>query len=433
MESWIYWIYLKIALSAAALVICASSAVFVWRARGLWLWQRSLSSEIKALEKNAQAINGPRRLAILKVLQRCREIRRSNSLDFDQILHLDLYLRSIAECYHPDAARPELCLSFGQILTAVREMVDRLDQVIQRKGLRRFARIRIRHVRQAMYWYRRIYNHSKLGWLIQHYGTITRLMHIKRFVFPDPFSWIAYFSNQLTILILTRTLFLDLYLFIGNLAIEAYDPKHLNNENSIDSDRLAETLATLYDSEQFTGWRDDPDLVEIRTQLIGMPKRIILPPTFALWRESILKAANVIAKRHYSQSNAPLEEAALGPIILQLQHLLHSVSEIRHYTGVGRFFELRLASVYRAHGVAENLGDLPLTGVLQKAWGGYRRLRWPIRMYRWIKRSSPSGIAMDLGWEALRKTLINFMARFTFDRVCREIDGVYRNSKKKDE
>ncbi|MGD9211846.1 MAG: hypothetical protein PVI90_13775 [Desulfobacteraceae bacterium] len=430
MDNWVYWIYLKIGLSVFAALTCVISGVIVWRVRGIWQWQRSLNTEIKYLEKNAMAIRGPKRSAILLVIERCNKIRQSRSPSLDLVFQLDLFLRNIAACYHPDADRPELCVSLGQTLAAAGKMADRLEKVIRRKGLRRFARIRVRHIHKTLSWYEWIYHHPILGWFLRHQKMVARFMHYKRFLLPDPFTWVAYFSNRLTILIMTRTLLLDLYLFIGNLAVEAYDPQDAKDEKSLDSDCLAESLKTLYDSELFNGWQGDPEILEIRARLVGMPKKIIIPPTFAQWRQSVIEAANIIARRNFSESKVPLEEAALGPIIVRLQSLLRSISEVSHYSGVKQLFALRLELLYNAHALVGNLAELPVTGIAQKFLGGYRKVRWPLKIYRWVKRSSPGGIAMDLGWEVFRKTLINYMARFTFDRFCQEVEGIYKNSRK---
>ena len=425
-----FWIYFKVSISIIALIACMLSTVVVWRLRGIWQWQRSLGAELRALRKKAQMSNGSKRLAILQVVRYCGDIHQSRSPDPHMILHLDSYLHSIARCYYPDSNRPELCLTLGQALTTATAMVERLDGIIKRKGLRRFAHIRIKHIHKALVWYRRIYHHYILGWFLRHQSMIFRLMYIRRFFLMEPFSLLAYFSNRLTILIVTRTLLLDVYLFIGLLAIDAYDPQNIKKGKIIDNDRLAETLAALYDSNKSNEWQNDPEVFEIRSQLIGIPKRIIKPPSFSEWRQSILQAANILAARHFDQSKTPLEEAALGPIILQARSFLRSITEVSHYTGFKYLFAVRLESLYNAHAFVGNLPAWHLTSLVQKAWGGYQTLRWPIKLYRWIRHSSPSGIAMGMGWEVLRKTIINFLARFTFDKTCKEIDKLYNSSKK---
>jgi hypothetical protein len=322
-----------------------------------------------------------------------------------------------------------LCLTLGQALTAATAMVERLDEIIQRKGLRRFAHIRIKHIHNALVWYRRIYHHYIVGWFLQHQGVIFRIMRIRRFFLIDPFSLLAYFSNRMTILIVTRTLLLDVYLFIGLLAIEAYNPQSVKKGNIFDNNRLAETLAALYDSNEHNEWHNDPDVSDIRSQLVGIPKRIIEPPSLSEWKQSIFKAANILSTRHFGQSKRPIEEAALGPIILQTRSFLNSITEMSHLTGIKYLFGVRLESLYDVQAFVGNLSAWHLTSFVQKAWGGYKTLRWPFKIYRWIKHSSPSGMAMGMGWEILQKMIINFLARFTFDKTCKEIDKLYYRSK----
>lgn len=433
MNEWIYWVYFKTAISILALIICLFSAAIVWRMRGILQWQGSLKSEMETLEKKISTTTGPRHLAILEILHQCGRIRRSRAPYSDSILRLDEYLRRIAACYHPDCSHPELRITLGQVLAAATAMVARLDEMTRRKGLRRFAWIRIRHIRKAFERYNLINQNLIVRWFLKHQRIIARAMHVQRFLLFDPFSWLLYFSNRMTILIVMRTLLLDIYLYIGNLAVEAYDPEHKFNANTIDNEQLIETLATLYDAEPFEGWQSDPEVIEIRSQLVGLPKRIVLPPTIDEWRQSTLKAVEIIARRHFSHSEAPLEEAALGPIILKLQSFLRSIGEVSHYAGIRQLLGVRLESLYSAQTFAANFSNGRLTSLIQKAWGGYRTVRWPLKIFRWIKRSSPTGVAMDLGWETFRKGLINFLARFTFDRVCREADELYRISLKNSE
>jgi hypothetical protein len=308
-------------------------------------------------------------------------------------------------------------------------MVERLDGIIQRKGLRRFSHIRIKHIHNALVWYRRIYHHYIVGWFLRHQSMFFRIMRIRRFFLIDPFSLLAYFSNRMTILIVTRTLLLDVYLFIGLLAIEVYDPQSVKKGNIIDNNRLAEILATLYDSNERNEWHNDPDVTAIRSQLVGIPKRIIQPPGLSEWRQSIFKVANILSARHFDQSKRPLEEAALGPIVLQTRSFLGSITEMSHFTGIKYLFGIRLESLYDVHTFVGSLSSLHVTSFVQKAWGGYKTLRWPFKIYRWIRHSSPSNMAMGMGWEVLQKTIINFLARFTFDRTCKEIDKLYYHSK----
>jgi hypothetical protein len=429
MNGWYFWIYIKVGISITALIVCILSIVIVWRLRGIWQWQRSLDAELRALKKKAEMSNGYRRLAMLQVIRYCDDIHQSRSPDPHTILHLDNYLHNIARCYHSDSNRPELCLTLGQTIATAKAMVERLDSIIKRKGLRRFAHIRIKHIHKALVWYRRIYHHHIFGWLLRHQSIVSRLMHIRRFFLMDPFSLLAYFSNRLTILIVTRTLLLDLYLFIGLLAIDAYNPQSAIKRKIIDNDHLAETLATLYDSNERNEWQNDPEVSEIRSQLVGIPRRIIQPPGVSEWRQSISQAANILAARHFDQSKIPLEEAALGPIVLQTRSFLNSIAEMSHYTGLKHLFAVRLESLYDVHTFVGNLSTWHFTSLVQKAWDGYRTLRWPFKVYRWIRHSSPSGMAMGMGWEILRKTIINFLARFTFDKSCKEIDKLYYGSK----
>jgi hypothetical protein len=55
-------------------------------------------------------------------------------------------------------------------------------------------------------------------------------------------------------------------------------------------------------------------------------------------------------------------------------------------------------------------------------------MKWPLKVYRWARKRSPWGIAVEVGWQATKKATLAHLYGKTFDRACRELDTVYRMS-----
>jgi len=67
----------------------------------------------------------------------------------------------------------------------------------------------------------------------------------------------------------------------------------------------------------------------------------------------------------------------------------------------------------------------------KKTWDMYRWMKWPLTVYRRVKKFSPVGIAMDVGWMVSKKAFINFICRYTFDTACQELEMIYSQSRAK--
>jgi hypothetical protein len=61
-------------------------------------------------------------------------------------------------------------------------------------------------------------------------------------------------------------------------------------------------------------------------------------------------------------------------------------------------------------------------------WNWYRMSKWPPSIVRWLRQGSTGGLAVKLGWVVVKATLVNFLCRYAFDRACKELDMVYRES-----
>ncbi len=189
---------------------------------------------------------GPcRQQAIQVVLDRCQEIWQAGFPEINEVSGFAGYLRDIAAAFHPDQEKPELCVTAGSLIRASHSAVDRLQDILRRPGFSRFQKIRIRHIRKAWNWYDRISRYRAVQAYIRYRRWINRTNVLRLILLPDPFSWLIYLSNQLTILSLTRFFLMDIYLFAGKQAILAYDHETRHEAIPQDAGEIEQDLSDL--------------------------------------------------------------------------------------------------------------------------------------------------------------------------------------------
>jgi hypothetical protein len=411
----------------AFLFFCAT-LVAVWRVRGIFAWNRSLRHEFKRLEQQAEQASASRNEAITVVLERCREVWRSHLPELSQLAELPDYVRAIARSYHPEGERPELRITTGRLLGAARESVDRLDLIMQRRGFQTLRRVRIRHLRQSYAWYDRISQYRPVRWLSRHQRVIRRVFRLRLYILPDPFSWLFYLSRRLTILTFTRYLLVDIYLFVGALAVEAYAQERGDAELPSEPQELEQSLEGLNDLKDPSAAMSNPEIKGIRRRLVGGAGSLLFPPGIHEWQEAIKDAAELIARRHFPESDRPLEEAALGPLLERCRFWITSICETEKLPVVHRLHRIRLETLNNLRALNGPGGGKRVLSTAARIWNWYRLSRWPPSIGRWLGQGSPGGLAMKLGWLVLKGSLVNFFCRYTFDQACKELDMVYRES-----
>ena len=188
------------------------------------------------------------------------------------------YLRDIAAAFHPDQEKPELCVTAGSLIRASHSAVERLQDILRRPGFSRFQKIRIRHIRKAWNWYDRISRYRAVQAYIRYRRWINHANVLRLILLPDPFSWLIYLSNQLTILSLTRFFLMDIYLFAGKQAILAYDHESRHEAIPQDAGEIEQDLADLADLIEPEFRPADPRIQEIRNRLVGVNTLIFSSP-----------------------------------------------------------------------------------------------------------------------------------------------------------
>jgi len=414
-------------LAFATMLLAAASIMVVWRLRGVLSWKRSLRHELKDLNKEIEAAGETQQQALKVVLERCQRAWRATFPELRELADLSGYIRSIATCYHPGVEKPELRITTGRFLKFAQESVHQLELILRRPGFQRLRRVRIRHVRQSYEWYNRVSQYWIVQCLSRYRKVIRRLFQLRLVILPDPFSWLVYFSNRLTMMTLTRCLLVDLYLFVGKLAVQAYNEEE---EEAIptEMDELEKTLEDLNSLKPSEPDIPDPQIQEIRNRLVGFTTTLISAPGLEDWKKAVGQTARVIAEKYFPDAQRPLEEAALEPLLTRSQIWIKSVCETENIPVVKRLHRIRIESLYNVKSFTNSLLPKQVRTFAKKAWDMYRWMKWPLKVYRWVKKGSPVGIAMDVGWVVAKKGFTNFICRRTFDMAYQELEMVYSQS-----
>ncbi len=429
MNWWFTWQILQGVFAFGVVLLAGASILFVWRLRGILHWKRSLSDELKALYKETGAVSEAQEQALTIVRERCQKVWRATSPELQELADLSKYVRSIAACYHAGVEKPELHITVGRFLKSAQESVDRLELILHRPGFQRLRRVRIRHIRQSSEWYNRVSHYRTVRWLSRHRRAIKRIFQLRLVMLPDPFSWLAYLSNRLAMLALSRCLLLDVYLFVGKLAIQAYNEEHKEDPVPSEMGELEKTLQDLDSLKPSELDVTDTQIKEIRTRLVGFISMFTPGPGLEDWKKAVRHAAKVIAKKHFPDAERPLEEAALGPLLTRSQMWIASVCKTEKIPVVKRFHGIQIRSLYQVKYFTDMWLPTQVRTLVKKSWDMYRWMKWPLRVYRGAKMASPFGIAMDVGWLMSRKGFTNFICRYTFDMACRELELIYSQSR----
>jgi len=126
--------------------------------------------------------------------------------------------------------------------------------------------------------------------------------------------WLAYLSNRLSTVLLVKYLLVDVYLFIGGLALQVFS-RPVTEAGIPEPETLEETLEALENAETAEAPSNDPRIREVRRRLVGLSVFLGPPASLSDWKTAIGDAAGIIAARHFPESDSPLLEAAVGPLL----------------------------------------------------------------------------------------------------------------------
>ena len=422
-----WWLLIKLFWGGIGLCLACLLLIAVWRAQGIIAWNRSLQKELKSLGKEMETVSLNRRNGIQVIQDRCDEILYSLSPSLGDLDELRDYVRAIAACFFPDAQRPELQVSLGYLIQCMNDSLVRFDRILQRPALNRLKSINIKTIRKLYRWSSGVMQHPSVKWYAEHRIMIRRISRIRFLLFIDPFSWIFLLSRKFVAFLLIRTLVLDITVYVGKVALNAYDQDHDRSEEE-NVAILEETLEDLSLVQMAPAMKTDPVILEIRQELVGFSAVMLSNPTWEKWKVAVRKAADHIARNYFPDSDRPFEEATIGPLLYRTRSWLGTLGKGETIAIVRYAYRTRLETLFQARDASELIITPTVRRAMRTALGTYGWLRWPLFIYRHAKRFSLPRMAVDLGWFAGKKTILVLIHGRTFDQVCRELDWVYRIS-----
>ena len=423
-----WWLIVKIIWGSLGLGFIGLIMIVVWRARGVISWNRSIDKELKALAAEAETVGPARKKGIKRVIKECEILSRALSPEQTvSVERLRSFIRSIGSCFFPEAERPELQISLGHLIKSLNASLYRFDQIIHRPGLKRIQTINIRTVHGLYHWSEELIRRPWVRWYVTHRSKIQRFTLIRLFIIPDPLSWILFLSRKLLVLVLIKSLLLDITLFVGKLALDAFDGE---SEHPVKKNRqaLEAVLEDLSHLEVPSTMQDDPKIAVIRQQLVGFSTILLSNPTWREWKTAVRQAAEVLARRHFPDADRPLEEAAIGPLLVRTRSWLGTLGKGNNIMLVRYVYQTRLETLFQAKDISDLVFTSTVRGIVRNSLTAYGWLKWPLKIYRRVKRFSLPGIAADVGWVLGKKSALTIIYGRTFDQACRELDWVYRNS-----
>ncbi len=422
-----WWLFIKLFWGGIGLCLACLLLIAVWRAQGIIAWNRSLQKELKSLAKETETVSLNRRNGIQVIQNRCDEILYTLSPSLGDLDQLRDYVRAIAACFFPDAQRPELQVSLGYLIQCMNDSLVRFDRILQRPALNRLKSINIKTIRKLYGWSTAVMQHPSVKWYADHRIMIRRISRIRFLIFIDPFAWIFLLSRKVVAFLLIRTLVLDITVYVGKVALNAYDQDHDRSEEE-NVAILEETLEDLSHVQMPPSMKTDPVLHEIRQELVGFSTVMLSNPSWEKWKVAVRKAADHIARNHFPDSDTPVEEAAIGPLLYRTRSWLGTLGKGETIAIVRYAYRTRLETLFQARDASGLILTPTVRRAMRTALGTYGWLKWPLFIYRHAKRFSLPRMAVDLGWFAGKKTILVLIHGRTFDHVCRELDWVYRIS-----
>ena len=424
-----WWSTIKIFWAAVALTTAASAVIFWIRARGVLSWRRSLKAEIASLEELRKVVGESGRQGIDIIQLRCREILDDISPEVIEVKELPFYIQSIAACYFPNTDRPELQVTVRAFLDSLQKSLHRLDRVLRRTGFKKLRTLSINRIVRTHDFFLRISASPLFSWYLRYRRGIRRAGRLRLLFYFDPLVLVAFLSNRITILVLVKYLLVDLYLYFGKLTLEAFEaPQVIDSEEDIKKD-LEETLTEMDSLEDAQDSADDPQIADIRRRLVGLTSIVMTDPTIDAWKNAVRDAAEVISRRFFPEAEKPLGEAAVGPVLERSLAWLTTLSKGEEYLITRRFYHLRLGTLFQAKNLSEKLLPVLLRGFIKKSYMAYGWAKWPLKVYRWARKRSPWAVAMEIGWQAAKKAGLAHLYGKSFDRACKEVEIIYRDSR----
>jgi hypothetical protein len=424
-----YIIVFQLVMASLACLLAISLIIVQWRFRGLLQWRKSLSQELKILKKEISTMTPVEKKAYTIVLETCESIQRSFIVELTVFNDLPDYLRRIAACFYPDREHPEQCITIGDCLFIVQDLAFRLDKLLQQRGLNKFRYMRIRHIHQIYNRLKRLQKNPFMSLYLKYRKLIQKISLIRLIVFPDPFSWIFYLSNQFTVITVARYLLLEIYLYTGLLAVNAYRQTDKKKQISFSQQELEVLMQDLEKLQAIDSSMQSqfPELKKIRKKNLGFGRGLLSNLSLNQWKMAIVESAHIISAAHFPDADTPLMEASVGPILERSRYWLKTVNTIQSIPVVHKMADVKVETILQAKLMIDNMPE-KFKQAVSASMKVYKLTKWPITIYRLARKATPIGMATSIGWIVTRNCIIFYIYHYSFYTACNEIDSVYKYS-----
>jgi len=416
-------------MAILALLLAISLVIVRWRFRGLLKWRKSLTQELKSLKKKMKHMDHQEKEAHSVVIDTCESIQRSFVAELTEFEKLPDYFCRIAACYYPDKANPEQCITIGNSLFIIQEIAFRIDQLLKQRGLDQFRYLRIRHINDIYHRLKRLQKNPYMAFYLRYRKLIQKITLIRLIVLPDPFSWVFYLSNQFTVITLTRYLLLEIYLYTGLLAVHAYGQTEKKQEVAFSQDELESLMHDLEELQAIDESMQSqiPELKRIRKKNLGFGRGLLSNLSLKQWKMAVAESAQIIASAHFPETDDPLMEASIGPILERSRYWLKTVNTIQSIPVVHKMADVKLETVIQAKLMIDNMPE-KVKQALTASMKVYQWAKWPITIYRIARKTTPIGMATSIGWVVTRNCIVFYIYHYTFYSACNEVNAVYKLS-----
>ncbi|KPA11101.1 hypothetical protein MHK_008714 [Candidatus Magnetomorum sp. HK-1] len=414
----------QVLFAALAFLLAIVTGITLWRFRGIMRWRRSLTQELKSLKKETQNLEGPQKRAQEIVIKTCEQIQHAFMADINVFEQLPGYICEIAACYFPDKANPEQCITVGNCLFIIQETAFRIDNMLKQPGLKRFRRMRIRHISQIYDRLKKLQKNPFMSFYLKYRKFIQKISLLRLLILPDPFSWIFYLSNQFTVVTLTRYFFLEIYFYTGRLAVQAYGQADIHMQLSFSQEEL-ESLMTDLDSIKAIEIDEHlSEISQIRKKHLGFGTGLILELSINNLKMAVIESAQTIAAHYFPDADDPIMEVSIGPLLERSRYWVKTVNKIQSIPIVYKIVDVRIETLFQAKLMVDNVPP-KLKQAIMSTMKAYKWAKWPITIYRIAQKFTPVGIATSLGWIVTRNALVFYAYHYAFYTACSELNAVY--------
>lgn len=395
---------LRLLIVVAILSTAFFIPVFILHIKEAVKWRWTLAKELKRLKLEQQLFKAPKKNALAIIEKKCKALFNTSKTGLTDFSNLPEYVISIARCFHPEADRPELRASLGHILYCLEKSFERFDEILLRPGFSDLSSVNIKTIKQLrkLYYNKSSKNHSEKKYL---------------------------YSN-LTILLYSKYLVVDLYIFIGRLAIDIYDKKTLTIAANT-PETLEATLTELSRVKNIGENATSEELITIKNNLVGMPGILTSDPNITKWKQALKEAVVFISDKYFPDSDTPMDEAMIGPLLMRTRSWISTIGKGEGYPITGQLLKLKLETIFLTKNISDTLLPASVRKIILRTQKAYGWVKWPLNVYMWASKGAFVKIALDVGWFTGRKAILVMIFGKTFDKACKELEIVYAQSAKK--